>query len=147
MPRAKVPPGNSPKRSASSASSWRMPNLSCCATSGSPRPSACRAAASSAPTPRAACGAAPSSTASGTLLKLASLQFAELVRCGESPAQLGAVALLGGALTGLALDAQRQPQRFRARRGDLVVAQDQGARVVHSPLLVADLAELQQRSG
>src|SRR5215213_9538487 len=145
MPRANVPPGKSPKRSASSASSWRMPNFSCWATSGRPRPRSCRAAASSAPTPRAASGAPPS-TASGTLLKLASLQLAELVRCRVPAPQLRGIALLGAALTRLALDAQGEPERLGARRRHLVEALDECARVVHAALLVADLAKLQQRA-
>src|SRR5262245_53827827 len=110
MPRAKVPPGRSSKRSASSASSWRRPNFSCCATSGSPSPRSCRAAARAAPTLPAASLIVPA------------LQLAELLRAGEAPAELRGVALLGDALAQLALDAQREPQRLGARRDDLVVA-------------------------
>src|SRR5262245_29322468 len=101
MPRAKLPPGRSSKRSASSASSWRTPNLSCCATSVSPSPRSSRAAASSAPTPLAEAS-----------LILAALQLAELLRGGVAPPQLRGVALLGHLLAGPALDAQREPQRL-----------------------------------
>src|SRR5262245_35589794 len=137
MPRAKVPPGRSPKRSASSASSWRRPNLSCCATSGSPRPRSWRAAASSAPTPVPA--PAPS------LFILAALHLAELLRLREAPAQLRGVALLGDALPLPALDAQREPERLGVRRHQLVVARHQRARILDPALPVADLAERQQR--
>src|SRR3989304_1566918 len=44
MPRTKVPPGRASKRSCSRASSWRAPNLSCCAMPASDSPCACRAA-------------------------------------------------------------------------------------------------------
>src|SRR5688572_16178496 len=133
MPRAKVPPGRSSKRSASSASSWRTPNLSCWATSASPSPRASLAAASSAPTPRAPSVIFPS------------LQLAELFRAGKAPPQLRGVALLYGLLAALALDAQREPQRLRVRRHQLVVALDHAARFRRAALAVADLRQLQQR--
>src|SRR5262245_40169109 len=129
MPRAKVPPGSSSKRSASSASSWRRPNFSCCATSGRLRPRSCRAAASCAPTPLS--------------VKFAPLQLAVFVRGREAPAQLGGVALLLDALPVLALDAQREPQRLGVGRNHLVEAVDQRARVVDAALVVADLPEAQ----
>src|SRR5262249_16687733 len=113
MPRTKVPPGSSSKRSRSSASSWRGANLSCCATSVSARPRASLAAASSAPTPLAAIS-----------VKLASLQRLVFLRGREAPAQLVGVGLLGDALAGLALDAQREPERLGVRRQQLVVARD-----------------------
>src|SRR5436190_15488427 len=134
MPRTKVPPGSTSKRSCSSASSCRAANLSCCATSVSASPRSSRTRASSAPTPLI--------TAS---LIQAPLQRPVLGRSGVPPTQLVGEALLRDALTQLALDAQREPQRFRARRDDLVMARHQSARFVHVALAIADLAELQQR--
>src|SRR5688500_4200978 len=123
MPRAKVPPGRSSKRSASSASSWRTPNLSCCATSASPSPRASRAAASSAPTPPPGVATPPASVIGPAL------QLAEFLGVREAPAQLRSVALLGDARAPFALDAQREPKRLGARRHQLVVALDHAARL------------------
>src|SRR6185369_9323500 len=140
MPRAKVPPGRSSKRSASSASSWRSPNLSCCATSGSAMPRSSRSAASSAPTP---CDATAGPSVASVIF--AALQLAIFVR-GRIPApELRGVALLGGALPRLALHAHREPQRLGARRDDLVVARHQRAGIGEAALLVTDLAKLQER--
>jgi len=52
--------------------------------------------------------------------------------------------LLGNALAELALDAQREPQRFGAGRDQLVVLRHELARLVEAALPVADLAEVQQ---
>src|SRR6185503_3642056 len=131
MPRAKVPPGSSSKRSSSSASSWRGANLSCCATCPRPSPSASRAARSSAPIPAAS-------------VKLAPLQRLVFERVGEAPAQLVGIALLGDALAEPALDAQREPQRLRVGGDQLVVARHQLPRLAHVALAVADLREGQQ---
>src|SRR3954467_8937501 len=98
MPRTKVPPGRSSKRSCSSASSCRGANLRLCATSLIESPCASRAAFRQAPT----------SAAIASVI-LASLQRLILGRVREAPAQLVGVALLGGALAALALDAQGQP--------------------------------------
>src|SRR5258706_3558494 len=141
MPRAKVPPGRAPKRSCSSASSCRAATLSCCATSVSERPCSSRRRASSAPTPLAA--AAPALMSASLIL--ARLQRPVLGRARIAPAQLVGEALLGDALAELALDPQREPQRFRGRRDELVVARHQPARVVHLALAVADLAGLDRR--
>src|SRR5678816_3516253 len=134
MPRTKVPPGSASKRSCSRASICRAANLSCCATSVSASPRSSRTRASSAP--------APLMTAS---VILASLQRPVLGRTRVAPTQLVGEALLRDALAEPALDAQREPQRFRARRDHLVVARHQATRFVHVALAVADLAELQQR--
>src|SRR6185503_830024 len=136
MPRAKVAPGSCSKCSASSASSWRGANFRLCATSLSASPCASRAAASSCPT--------PVMTAS---VILALEQRLVLGRLGITPAQLVGVPLLREALAEPALDAQREPQRFGARRHDLVVLGDQLARLADPPLLVADLPEVQERRG
>src|SRR5688572_556510 len=132
MPRAKVAPGRASKRSCSSASSWRGANLRLCATSANARPRASRAAASSCPTPVIS-------------VKLASLQGLVLRRGGITPAQLVRVGLLGHPVPQPVLDAQREPQRFGARGDELVVARDQPARLAGVALLVADLAEVEQR--
>src|SRR3954464_15827001 len=110
MPRTKVPPGSWSNFSCSSASSWRGANLSCCATSPTDRPRASRASRRAVPMLRAAS------------VKFAPLQRLVFRRAGEAPPQLVGVALLGHALTQLALDAQREPERFGARRHLLVVA-------------------------
>src|SRR5688500_12099787 len=123
MPRAMVGPGSAPKRSCSSASSWRGANLSCCATSASARPCASRACASSAPTPVAAVS-----------VKRVSLQRLRLRRVGIAPSQLGGEVALGDALAELALDAQREPQRLRAGRDQLVVARDELPRLLQVAL-------------
>src|SRR5947207_13592062 len=130
MPRTKVPPGRTSNRSCSSASSWRAPNLSCCATSATDNPRSSRARESSAPMES---------------VKGASLQGLVFGRAGESPAQLGGIALLGSALAELALDPRREPEGFRARLRELHVARHQSARFHHVALPVADLAVLQQR--
>src|SRR5688500_2322652 len=127
MPRAMVGPGSAPKRSCSSASSWRGANFSCCATSASARPCASRACASSAPTPVTAAS-----------VKLTPLQRLRLLRVGIAPAQLGGEVALGDALTELVLDAQREPQRLRARRQQLVVARDELPRLLEAALAIAD---------
>src|ERR671911_2305537 len=111
MPRAKVAPGRASKRSCSSASSWRGANLSCCATSASARPWASRAAASSRPTPV-------------TSVILAPQQCLVLRRARVAAAQLIGEGLLGDPFAEPALDAQREPQGFGARRDELVVARD-----------------------
>jgi hypothetical protein len=53
--------------------------------------------------------------------------------------------LLGGSLAELALDAQCEPQRLRTRFAELVVARHEAPRLVHLALLVADLAQIDQR--
>src|SRR5688572_27608152 len=132
MPRAMVGPGRRSKRSFSSDSIWRAANLSCCATSATASPCDSRAARSSAPMPVSS-------------VKLALLQRLVFGRAGKAAAQLVGVALLGHALSQPALDAQREPQRLRRRRRQLVVARYQPARLVDLALPVADLPELQQR--
>src|SRR5260221_86214 len=130
MPRTKVPPGSRSKRSCSRASSWRGANLSCCATSETDMPRASRALFSSAPT---------------ASVIFPPRQRLVLARGGEAPAQLVGVALLGDAFAELALYTQGQPQRFRIRRHQLVIARNQLARVVNIPLAIADLTELEKR--
>src|SRR5687768_14083336 len=117
MPRAMVGPGRRSNLSCSSASSWRGAYLSCAATSAMASPFASRARASSAPTDRES-------------VKVAFLQRLVLRRRRVQAAQLVGEALLRRALAELALDAQREPQRFRARRNDLVEARHQAARLV-----------------
>src|SRR5687768_1810856 len=134
MPRAKVAPGSASKRSCSSASSWRGANLSCCATSVSASPRASRAAASSCPMPVAA-----------RSVILGALQQLELRGSRVAAAQLVGERLLGDALAEPTLDAQREPERFGARRNHLVVARHQLARLADVALAVAQLSELQQR--
>src|SRR2546430_15062104 len=134
MPRAIVAPGSRSKRSCSSASSWRGANFSCCATSVISSPHARRARSSSSPTP-----------VTDDSVKAAPLQRLVLGGAGEAPAQLVGVRLLGNALAELALDAQREPQRFGAGRDQLVVLRHSLARLVEAALPVADLAEAQQR--
>src|SRR3954469_22554867 len=107
MPRTKVPPGKSSKRSCSSASICRGANLRLWATSATERPCVSRAAFRLAPT--------------GSVI-LTSLQRLVFGRVREAPAQLVGIALLGRALATLALYAQGQPQRFGARRHELVIA-------------------------
>src|SRR6185436_2993559 len=107
MPRTKVPPGSRSKRSCSSASSCRGANFRLWATSEIERPRSSRAAFSVGPT--------------GSVI-LPPLQRLELGRAREAPAQLVGVALLGDALARPALYAQGQPQRFGARRHELVIA-------------------------
>src|SRR5688572_12987052 len=131
MPRAMVGPGSRSKRSCSSDSICRGANLSCCATSSIARPCASRACLRDAPTPESSVKASP-------------LQRLVFRRPGETPAQLVGVALLGHALAGPALDAQREPQRLRAGIGELVVARHEPARLVHLALLVADLSQVEQ---
>src|SRR3954469_2761672 len=140
MPRTKVPPGSSSKRSASSASSWRCPNFSCCATCVTASPCSSRARLSSGPAP--ALGPAPLWTS----VKVPPLQCLELRGARETPAQLVGERLLGDALAEPALDAQREPQRFRGRLHHLVVARHELPRRDHVALVVADLAQLQQRA-
>src|SRR5919201_1328010 len=130
MPRTKVPPGSASKRPASSASTCRGASLSWCATSETVSPSASRAFFSSAPT---------------ASVILAPLQRLVLGRPGEAAPELVGIALLGDALAEPALDAQREPQRFGARRHELVVPRDELARVLRPALPVADLAKLEQR--
>src|SRR4051812_16408962 len=113
MPRTKVPPGKRSKRSCSSASIWRGANLRLWATSATDSPCASRAAFRLEPTDS---------------VILASLQRLVLGRIREAPAQLVGVALLGRALATLALYAQGQPQRFRARRHELVITRNKPAR-------------------
>src|SRR6266566_428132 len=134
MPRAIVGPGSRSKRSCSSDSIWRGANLSCCATSSMASPRDSRACLSSAPMPSSSVKAAP-------------LQRLLFGRLREAPAQLVGVALFGHALAELALDAQRKPQRLRARLGELVVAGHELAGVLDGALPVADLAEVDQRRG
>src|SRR5688572_950199 len=132
MPRAIVGPGRRSKRSSSSDSIWRGANLSCCATSSMARPWASRASRRRAPTPVSSVKAAP-------------LQRLVLGRAGKAAPQLVGVGLLRNAAAELALDAQRKPQRFRARLPELVVAGHEAPRLVHLALLVADLAQVQKR--
>src|SRR5262245_86404 len=134
MPRAMVGPGSRSKRSCSSDSIWRGANLSCSATSSMARPCASRAFLSWAPIPVSS-------------VKIPPLQRLVLGRARIAPPQLVGEALLGDALARLALDAQREPQRLGARLVELVVARDEAARLVHLALLVADLAEVEQRRG
>src|SRR5581483_1826486 len=134
MPRAKVPPGSESKRSSSSASMCRGANFSCCATSASARPREVRACESASPTPQAAAS-----------VKVPSLQRLVFGGARELTAQLCGIARFGKALAELALDAQREPERLRARRHELVEAPDEPARLVHAPLAVADHAHLQER--
>src|SRR3990172_1272245 len=136
MPRTKVPPGRASKRSCSRASSWRAPNLSCCAMPASDSPCACRARASSSPTP----------VFSGAVLViLPALQRLILARLGVAPPQLVGEARFGDALAELSLGSHRQPKRLRRRRDQAVEATHQLAGLLEAALAVADLAELQQR--
>src|SRR6185295_14486713 len=132
MPRAMVGPGRRSKRSCSSDSIWRGANLSCSATSSMARPCASRACLSWAPMPVSS-------------VKVPPLQRLVLGGAGEAPPQLVGEALLGDALARLALDAQREPQRLGVPRVELVVLRHQAARLVHPALLVADLAEVDER--
>src|SRR6266850_888143 len=132
MPRAIVGPGSRSKRSCSSDSIWRGANLSCSATSSMPRPCASRACFSWAPIPVSS-------------VKVSPLQRLVLGGPRKAPPQLVGVALLGDPLARLALDAQREPERLGARLVELVVARDEAACLVHLALLVADLAEVEQR--
>src|SRR6185503_6618184 len=134
MPRAIVGPGSRSKRSCSSDSIWRGANLSCSATSSMARPCASRASFSRAPTPLSS-------------VKFSPLQRLILGRAGKAAPKLVGIALLGDALARPALDAQREPQRLGARIGQLVVARDQLARLVNLALLVADLAQVDERRG
>src|SRR6185295_461817 len=134
MPRAIVGPGSRSKRSCSSDSIWRGANLSCSATSSMARPCASRACFSWAPIPVSS-------------VKVSPLQRLVLGGPRKAPPQLVGVALLRDALARLALDAQREPQRLGARLVELVVTRDEAARLVHLALLVADLAEVEQRRG
>src|SRR6266850_7067793 len=131
MPRTKVPPGRSSKRSCSSASSCRGANLSCWASSEMESPRASRAALSEAPT---------DSVLWGSVI-FPPLQRLVLARAREAPAQLVGIALLGDALAQLAFYPQGEPQRFGAWRHQLVITRNQLARVVEVALPVADLAE------
>src|SRR5438309_1941221 len=122
-------------RSAShSDSALGATSLLCCDTSLRSSPHACRARSSSSPTP-----------VTDDSVKAAPLQRLVLGGAGEAPAQLVGVRLLGNALAELALDAQREPQRFGAGRDQLVVLRHELARLVEAALPVADLAEVQQR--
>src|SRR5512145_299120 len=132
MPRAIVGPGSRSKRSCSRNSIWRGANFSCSATSSMASPCSSRACLSRAPTPAAS-------------VKLSPLQRLVLGRARKAPPQLVGIALLGDALARLALDAQREPERFGARLRELVVARHEPARLVHLALLVADLAEVEER--
>src|SRR5688572_24328227 len=69
-------------------------------------------------------------------VKAAPLQRLVLRRAGESAPQLVGVGLLRYAAAELALDAQREPQRLRARLTKLVVARNEAPRLVHLALLV-----------
>src|SRR3954471_8060405 len=122
MPRTKVPPGKSSKRSCSSASSWRAANLRLCATSAIESPRSSRAAFRLAPT---------------LSVIQPSLQGLVFRRVREAPAELVGVALLRYALAHLALYAQREPQRFRVRRHELVIARNEAPRVLGISLPVA----------
>src|SRR3954468_6934886 len=132
MPRAIVGPGSRSKRSCSSDSIWRGANLSCSATSSMVSACASRACLSSAPMPVSSVKASP-------------LKRLELGRARKAPPQLVGVALLGNPLAGLPLDAQREPERLGVRLGELVVAPDEAARLVALALVVADLAEVEER--
>src|SRR5687767_5694125 len=134
MPRAIVGPGRRSNLSCSRASSWRGANLSSAATSAIAMPFASRARASSAPTERES-------------VKVTLLQGLIFSRRREGAAQLVGEALLGDALAQLALDAQGEPQRLGAGQHQLVEARHQPPRLVELALAIADLAELQQRSG
>src|SRR6185369_7742674 len=128
MPRANVPLGRASKRSCSIASIWRAANLSCCATSATDRPSAARADASSAPTPAAALGSATISAASAGSVIFSALQLLVLARSRETPPQLIREVPFRRAFPELALDTQREPERFGRRFDDPVVAADELAR-------------------
>src|SRR5712664_1795758 len=134
MPRAIVGPGSESKRSASIASSWRVMNLRCCATSVSASPCACRASASALPTPSAA-----------SSVIFASLKGLIFRRAGEAAAQLVGIAGFGDALARLAFDAQGEPERLCVRAHQLVVARYELARLVHPALAVADVPHLYKR--
>src|SRR5258706_3082730 len=138
MPRTNVPRGSVSNRPCSSASSWRGANFSCCATSASARPASSRALASSAPMPLAA-------SFSSVSVKLPPLQRLVLGRSRVAASKLVREALLGHTLAGLALDAQREPERLGVRCHHLVVARDEAPRLVHLALAVADRTELEQR--
>src|SRR5260221_14149111 len=130
MPRTKVPPGRSSKRFCSRALICRGANLRLWATSAIESPCASRAALRLTPT--------------GSV-KLASLQRLVFGRVREAPAQLVGIALLGRALATLALYAQGQPQRFGARRHELVIARNKAPRLVNISLSVANLRKLYER--
>src|SRR5688572_29281837 len=134
MPRAIVGPGSRSKRSCSSDSIWRGANLSCCATSSTASPDASRAAFSSAPIPVSS-------------VKFSPLQRLVFGRARVAPAQLRRVALLRDARARATFDLEREPQRLRARIRQLVVARNQPARLLHLPLLVTDLAQIEQCRG
>src|ERR1044071_2264136 len=127
-----VGPGRRSKRSCSSDSIWRGANLSCSATSSMERPCPSRACFSWAPIPVSS-------------VKVSPLQRLVLERARKAPPQLVGEALLGDALARLPLEPQREPQRLGARLVELVVLRHQAARLVHPALLVADLAEIEQR--
>src|SRR5688572_18220615 len=139
MPRANVPLGRSSKRSCSMASMCRAANFRCCATSGIDRPCATRALASSAPTPAAPslAWAAASLTPAASVI-LSALQLLVLARGGKAPPQLVREIRFRVALAELALDAQREPQRFGRRFDDPVVAADELARVLQVSLAITD---------
>src|SRR5512135_562429 len=142
MPRANVPPGRRSKRSCSSASSWRAPNLSCWATSSivSPRTARSRARISPIPSSRGISSSRPS-----TMLVIgAALQKPVLGRSRKVPAQLVGVARFGDGIAKLALDAQRQPKRLGGRGHAPVVAQRVPPSLLHVALPVADQPHLQQ---
>src|SRR6266850_3063340 len=136
MPRTKVPPGRSSKRSCSSASSCRGANFRLWATSetDSPRSS------------RAAFRRAPMSVAWGSVI-LSLLQRLVFGRAREAPPELRRIALLGDPLARAALYADGEPKRFGAWRHQLVIARNELARVANIALPVADLAEAEQRRG
>src|SRR5918992_4731548 len=134
MPRAIVGPGSRSKRSCSSDSICRGAYLRLCATSSIARPCASRACRRRAPIPVSS-------------VKLTPLQRLIFGGARETPPQLVGVALLGNALARFFLDAQRKPQRFRARLRELVVARDVLARLLDASLAVADLAEVEKRGG
>src|SRR6185503_17902071 len=139
MPRAMVGPGSLSKRSCSRDSIWRGANFSCCATSSIARPCASRASRSLAPTPVRFAPAAVGS------VKFSPLQRLVLLRAREAAPKLVRIALLGDALARAALDAQREPERLGAGLGELVVARHEPARLVELALLVADLAQVDER--
>src|SRR5918912_2942695 len=124
MPRRNVGPGSESKRPASIASTCRAASFNWCATSETVKPSSSRALFNSAP------------IASVILSPLQRLVFG---RGREAPAQLVRVALLGDALTEPALDAQPEPERFGARRDELVMAREQLPRLLDAALAVADV--------
>src|SRR5918911_4266242 len=132
MPRANVTPGSCSKRSSSIASTCRGAILRWCATSEIVSPCSSRARLSSAPT--------------GSVI-LPPLQRLIFGRPREAPAQLVGIALFGDPFAEAPLDAQREPERLRGWRDELVVTRDELTRLLDLALAVTDVAQLQERGG